>query len=252
MQSLLAPCGLLLLLCLQAGAAGPPVVSHHRKRGSAAAPRGPASRKILDTPETLKAGTTQLLHFLEAQEDDDDDDDDDKPGRRMKKIKMPYSQFLPACLDHVQELVAKCDRGYSDLWLLNALQTQCELEDRFPRTYEDGFTREKACMEFAHRLVDARYENLETGSTAGYEEFCTKYYLHRGGKLSAEEMEEERKKEEAKKKKKSKKTEAESDDSGIGVSTRGWKAYVFTLIGVGIPACLATALYFHKRRNKTW
>lgn len=90
----------------------------------------------------------------------------------------PLKKFLPRCLEHTAELVATIDKEYTDVQLEANLLHQCQAEKEFPAAYEDGFHTHEACEDFAHSLAEARMEELRTGKTDGYEEFCTEFYEH--------------------------------------------------------------------------
>merc|ERR1719236_424934 len=86
--------------------------------------------------------------------------------------------------------------------LKHVLKHECWLDKEFTNeVYEDSFDNDKTCKKFAERLTLARKLELESGSLAGYEDFCAKYYEHRGGVIDEPKKKEEKeevKKEEAK------------------------------------------------------
>jgi len=106
----------------------------------------------------------------------------------------PWSQYKPACVAHTQELVETLDNSYTDMQLKHVLKHECWLDKEFTNeVYEDSFDNEKNCKKFAERLTLARKLELETGSLAGYEDFCAKYYEHRGGKIDKKDKKKEKK-----------------------------------------------------------
>lgn len=119
-------------------------------------------------PDTAGPAVAALLHFLE-----------DRRGLP------PYSEFHPRCVAHVRGVVQSVDRDYSDLQLETVLENECALDEEFV-SVESGFDGPQACRKFAKRLAEARMEELETGSGKGYERFCDKYYVHKGGTIPKE------------------------------------------------------------------
>lgn len=87
-------------------------------------------------------------------------------------------EFMPKCLAHVKELVHDIDRSYTDVQLKNVLTQECQLSKEFPRSNPSNFQSHEACLKFAEKLSDARMEELETGKTDQYQEFCKEYYDH--------------------------------------------------------------------------
>jgi len=101
----------------------------------------------------------------------------------------PYKEFKSSCVAHVKEVVQSVDRAYSDMQLQPVLEQECEFDEKFS-SMESGFDKQEACKKFAKHLTDARMKELETGSQEGYEQFCDKYYVHRGGTIPAEKPKE--------------------------------------------------------------
>lgn len=111
----------------------------------------------------------QLLNFL-ASEDE-------------KKELPPFEVYLPACLDHLHDLVDNLDMSYTDVQLHAVLVDECWLKKSFPKSHDSSFSSDEACKKFATSLVNARYLELQMGSQEGYEGFCADYYVHIGGSL---------------------------------------------------------------------
>jgi len=171
------------------------------------------SRPVVSLASTKKA-EDQLLHFLETE-------------RSLEKDASslpPYEDFMPACLEHTENLVHSVDDSYSDMQLRKVLEDECERDKEFISA-EDGFNDHKACMKFAKELTAARNKELKSGSDKGYKAFCERYYVHKGGekpkkkekkekkkKAKKETEEEEEEKEEEKVKKKARKEEEEGEE----------------------------------------
>lgn len=87
-------------------------------------------------------------------------------------------EFMPECLAHVKELIDMVDNTYTDQQLGSVLKNECKRAHKlFPESSpKTGFGDEAKCNELAGKLHDARMEELESGSKAGYEEWCTEYY----------------------------------------------------------------------------
>merc|ERR1719310_1866636 len=84
---------------------------------------------------------------------------------------------MPECLAHVKELIDMVDETYTDAQLGTVLKNECKHAHKFfPETSKTGFADEAKCNELAGKLHDARMEELESGSKAGYEQWCTEYY----------------------------------------------------------------------------
>lgn len=84
--------------------------------------------------------------------------------------------FLPACLRHVEALLGSIDRSYTDIHLTTVLQNECALDKEFPLSREDGFEKTEVCLKYAARLAEAREDNLRSGASLGYREFCEDVY----------------------------------------------------------------------------
>lgn len=144
-----------------------------------------------------RPSTDLLLNFLmdpELTVELEGKDEEKKVKKKAKKQQptMPaWSAYLPACLAHVKKVVSAVDRSYTDIQLETVLKQECWLDKKFPKSQEDGFEHQKACLDFAERLVRARATELETGSVAGYEKFCELYYEHKGGVIPGKEDVEE-------------------------------------------------------------
>jgi len=91
--------------------------------------------------------------------------------------------FKPRCVDHMKRVLRRIDLSYTDEQLRTVLEHECVLDNDFPQTREDGFEHNRACKAYADDLTAARDEELATGKTDGYAEFCKNYYVHKGGKL---------------------------------------------------------------------
>lgn len=104
-------------------------------------------------------------------------------GANRANTLLPYKKFKLACLRHVEKLVSKNDRSHTDVHLERELLQQCDLEKEYPLTSQDGFEDPDACRDFASILVKARNANLKDGNLGGYEYFCGRYYMHKGGKI---------------------------------------------------------------------
>jgi len=112
----------------------------------------------------------QLLHFLETE----------RSLESSAASLPPYEDFMPACLEHTQELVHSVDESYTDMQLRKVLEDECLLDKQFT-TVEDGFDDHQACMKFAKELSAARMKELRTGSDKGYKVFCERFFVHKGG-----------------------------------------------------------------------
>jgi len=122
----------------------------------------------------LTAEAQKLLHFMSQP---------DELGFDYKKFNRTFpteSSFIPPCLEHVNRLVNKLDTSYTDEQLKQVLEHECWLMDEFQYTFYDSFeTKHKRyCSRFAEELVEARLQELETGSDRGYIRFCQRYYTY--------------------------------------------------------------------------
>lgn len=131
----------------------------------------------------LVSETTELLHFLAAG------NFASSSAATLGSLGLnlgampPYESFMPACREHVRKVVVSVDHSYTDVQLEEVLEQQCKLDHAFDHVREDGFKQHDACKDFASNLAHARDEELRSGSSKGYEDFCEDYYVHRGGKL---------------------------------------------------------------------
>mmetsp|Transcript_68602 Transcript_68602/g.178679 ORF Transcript_68602/g.178679 Transcript_68602/m.178679 type:complete len:310 (+) Transcript_68602:36-965(+) len=94
-------------------------------------------------------------------------------GTRIEELE----DFMPQCLAHLHRVIRRVDRWYTDEQLGVLLSRECDLDQTF-LSYEDGFKHREACEEFGADLTKARFEELASGSTKGYLEFCEKYHAH--------------------------------------------------------------------------
>ncbi|CAK0880713.1 unnamed protein product, partial [Prorocentrum cordatum] len=90
-------------------------------------------------------------------------------GTRIEELE----DFMPQCLAHLHRVIRRVDRWYTDEQLGVLLSRECDLDQTF-LSYEDGFKHREACEEFGADLTKARFEELASGSTKGYLEFCAK------------------------------------------------------------------------------
>jgi len=113
---------------------------------------------------TAKVNALALMHFLESATGG-------------------YDDFEPKCLSHLKNLLDELDKAYTDEQLRTVLGHECQNEDAFPHSYQDGFKqKQKFCQQFADDLAMARDEELRTGDVRGYKDFCQSYYDHRLGR----------------------------------------------------------------------
>jgi len=117
----------------------------------------------------------QLLNFLASE--------------MRKKELPPFEVYLPACLDHLHNLIDNLDMAYTDVQLHSVLVDECWLKKSFPESHDSSFSTDAACKKFATSLVNARYLELQMGSQEGYEGFCADYYVHIGGNLGKKKAE---------------------------------------------------------------
>mmetsp|Transcript_30985 Transcript_30985/g.92042 ORF Transcript_30985/g.92042 Transcript_30985/m.92042 type:complete len:214 (+) Transcript_30985:60-701(+) len=90
-------------------------------------------------------------------------------------------EFLPKCGDHVTKLVRTLHQSYTHAQLEHVLKQECDLEEEFPSSIQTGFKTVEACKEFATKLAEARFEEIDSGSQASYAAFCRAYYQHAYG-----------------------------------------------------------------------
>jgi hypothetical protein len=106
-----------------------------------------------------------------------------------KQSEMPaYSVFMPACMKHMRQLINEVDGSYTDIQLETVLEHECGYSKRFPKSCDSGFEKDKHCRDFAHKLVSARDEELQTGSRTGFHDACQDYFVLRGGQLPRQPM----------------------------------------------------------------
>lgn len=113
-----------------------------------------------------------------------------------EKPTQSYEDFMPDCLDHVEDMMENLDRDYTDEMLGQVLVNQCISEKEFEHqssSLETHFETHEDCTSFAKDLEEARDWDLATGSEKKYEEFCESFFVHKGGVVVKEEDEEEAK-----------------------------------------------------------
>merc|ERR1719359_1285389 len=100
-------------------------------------------------------------------------------GFGVKKVSdESKEEFMTKCLAHVNELVYTLDNSYTDIQLETVLQHECQLSQEFPKSRSSNFRSHEACMAFSTKLAKARREEIDTGKTDGYNDFCLQYYTH--------------------------------------------------------------------------
>lgn len=99
----------------------------------------------------------------------------------LRGPRMSATEFVPKCVEHVDELVHTIDQHYTDAQLEAVLTHDCELTKEFPASRTSSFRSHEACLEFAKELTRCRMEELETGKTEQYEAYCQSYFEHLGG-----------------------------------------------------------------------
>lgn len=112
----------------------------------------------------------QLLNFLASE-----------MALKEKKELPPFDEYLPACLEHTHNLIDSLDMAYTDVQLHTVLVDECWLKKSFPKSHDSSFNTDAVCKDFATKLMNARYLELQTGSQEGYEGFCADYYAHKCG-----------------------------------------------------------------------
>merc|ERR1719171_3004702 len=70
------------------------------------------------------------------------------------------------------------DENYSDEEIEAVLMHECDLARQYPESRKSGFKSHEACKHFAKKLAKARAEEVRTGNTAQYEQFCREYHHH--------------------------------------------------------------------------
>jgi len=90
-------------------------------------------------------------------------------------------EFLSACTSHMSGLLRRLDAAYTDVQLKTVLTHECVNKKLFPATYQRDFSSQQACLDFAKDLVAARDEELSSGSTDHYMNFCKAFYEHTFG-----------------------------------------------------------------------
>lgn len=189
------------------------------------------SKKDLDIATRREAD--KLLHLL--AEDDKESKKAKEEKKKEKKMEkkdeedLEFEVFLEGCLVHTAEMVQQIDRSYTDMQLKTVLENECSLSKEFPTIYDTGFEHHKACVDFASKLTDARFQELNTGSTKGYKEFCTKYYEHKVGKVPLKEVEEK----------------PEVQKAAFGWAWRLW----VLIICLAVFFCAIAACVFMKKRS---
>lgn len=98
---------------------------------------------------------------------------------------MPFAEFEPLCLAHVQRLLKTLDSSYTDSQLEHILIHECGLVKEFPSVYSHGYKSHEACQSFSRKLLDARMLELKSGSIEGEKEFCAAYHAHVVGSSQA-------------------------------------------------------------------
>jgi len=91
---------------------------------------------------------------------------------------MPWEEFKPICVKHVRKTTSNIDENYSDEQIEAVLLHECDLARQYPETRKSGFKSHEACRQFAKKLAKARAEEVKTGNTAQYEQFCKEYHHH--------------------------------------------------------------------------
>lgn len=99
----------------------------------------------------------------------------------LRGPRMSAAEFVPKCVEHVDELVHTIDQHYTDAQLEAVLTHDCQLTKEFPASRTSSFRSHEACLEFAKELTRCRMEELETGKTGQYEAYCQSYFEHLGG-----------------------------------------------------------------------
>lgn len=93
-------------------------------------------------------------------------------------ILMPWEEFKPHCVNHVTKMVSKIDESYTEEEIEAILQHECDLARQNPESRKSGFKSHQACKVFATKLAKARAEEVKTGNTNQYEQFCKEYHHH--------------------------------------------------------------------------
>jgi len=87
--------------------------------------------------------------------------------------------FVSKCVAHVKGLTATIDREYTDTHLKHVLMKECDLANHNPSQFSSGFKTDEACIDFAHKLTDARMHELDHGdANKKYTQFCQEYQEH--------------------------------------------------------------------------
>lgn len=89
----------------------------------------------------------------------------------------PKTKFVPKCEKHVKGMVKDLDATYTIETLRAVILKECKLARKDPAK-DSGFRDNKNCKEFACRLADCRVQEIKTGETAQYHEYCEDYYNH--------------------------------------------------------------------------
>merc|ERR1719473_479100 len=75
-------------------------------------------------------------------------------------------------------MTSSIDKSYTDEQVEEVLLHECDLARQYPESRKSGFKSHEACERFAKKLAKARGEEVRTGNTAQYEEFCKEYHHH--------------------------------------------------------------------------
>merc|ERR1719379_3184595 len=75
-------------------------------------------------------------------------------------------------------MTSSIDEKYSDEQIEEVLLHECDLARQYPESRKSGFKSHEACKVFAKKLAKARAEEVKTGNTEQYEEFCKEYHHH--------------------------------------------------------------------------
>ena len=98
---------------------------------------------------------------------------------------VPFEEFLPDCVQHVEQLISTVKHQYSDAQLESVLESECSHAEAFPLTHGAGFRETESCKSLATKLAAARAKQRETGSQVPLESWCESYYEHSYGPVVA-------------------------------------------------------------------
>jgi len=93
-------------------------------------------------------------------------------------VLLPWEEFKPHCVKHVKKMVSGIDESYTEEQTEAILQHECDLARQYPESRKSGFKSHQACKQFATKLAKAREEEIKTGNTGQYEQFCKEYHHH--------------------------------------------------------------------------